>query len=326
MNLVISTPFHYPIIRDFVNISSNNDFRFIAKSHSDHTSQLMSCAIMIGRGLNMLEKYTFSQHDLTDITVIKCGTEDCMPGHCWGPGVRSHFVLHLIISGKGKFRTVDREYNLTQGDIFLISPDTIAEYMADESDPWSYVWIGFRGLIADSLCREAGLHSRQPIGKSEHVDKLVDIIRSMLKFSSGARQHELMRIALLYQFFSDLIDQNSHTFSSIETRQEEYLRQAIRYIENNYADEITVRAIASHVGLDRSYLYSLFQRYLKITPKAYLTRYRMTKAGELLRTSLTIGEVAHSVGYSDPLLFSKAFKREKGKTPSNYRRELEKNL
>ncbi len=274
----------------------------------------------------MLEKYTFGQHDHTDITVIKCGTEDCLPGHNWGPGIRSHYVLHLITSGQGVFSTGNCEYKLAKGDIFLICPDIVAEYRADDADPWSYVWVGFRGLIADSLCREAGLNSKHPVCKSDSNSRLADIIRRMLKFSSGSRQHELMRIALLYQFFADLIDQNTQTPSSIETRQEEYLRQAVRYIENNYADEITVSGIASHVGLDRSYLYSLFQRYLQITPKAYLTRYRMTKAGELLRTSLTIGEVAHSVGYSDPLLFSKAFKREKGKTPSNYRRDLEKNL
>ncbi|NLW12725.1 MAG: AraC family transcriptional regulator [Clostridiaceae bacterium] len=274
----------------------------------------------------MLEKYTFGQHDLTDITVIKCGTEDCLPGHSWGPGIRSHFVLHLITAGQGMLKTGKNEYLLERGDIFLVSPDTIAEYRADHEKPWSYVWVGFRGLIADSLCREAGLNPRQPVTKSEIIDKLADIIREMLKFSGGSRQHELLRIAMLYKFFAGLIDQNNQAASSIETRQAEYLRQAVRYIENNYADDISISGIASHVGLDRSYLYSLFQRFLHITPKAYLTRYRMTKAGELLRTSLSIGEVAHSVGYSDPLLFSKAFKREQGITPSNYRRDLEKNL
>lgn len=274
----------------------------------------------------MLEKYTFGQHDLTDITVIKCGTEDCLPGHTWGPGVRSHFVLHLVTSGQGILRQVGLEYRLAKGDIFLVSPDVIAEYRADDSDPWSYVWVGFRGLIADSLCREAGLHIKQPIRKTESSDRLANIIRQMLKFSGGSRQHELLRISFLYQFFADLIDQCKQSPASIETRQEEYLRQAVRYIENNYADDITISGIAAHVGLDRSYLYSLFQRYLHITPKAYLTRYRMAKAGDLLKTSLSIGEVAHSVGYSDPLLFSKAFKREIGKTPSNYRRNPEKIL
>ncbi|MDD2374781.1 MAG: helix-turn-helix domain-containing protein, partial [Eubacteriales bacterium] len=45
-----------------------------------------------------------------------------------------------------------------------------------------------------------------------------------------------------------------------------------------------------------------------------------------LHTSLSIGEIANSVGYNDALLFSKSFKKEKGVTPTKYRRQTEKNL
>jgi transcriptional regulator GlxA family with amidase domain len=72
-------------------------------------------------------------------------------------------------------------------------------------------------------------------------------------------------------------------------------------------------------------LYTLFQNALGISPQQYLARYRIAKAVELLQlTSLPIESVAISCGYSDPLVFSKAFKLEKGISPSTYRKSLPK--
>ena len=57
-------------------------------------------------------------------------------------------------------------------------------------------------------------------------------------------------------------------------------------------------------------------------PQEYLTNYRLTQAAELLAiTDISIESVALSCGYSDPLVFSKAFKAKNGITPSQYRRK-----
>ena len=54
-------------------------------------------------------------------------------------------------------------------------------------------------------------------------------------------------------------------------------------------------------------------------------RFRMARAAQLLRENeLSVGEVARSCGYPDPLTFSKAFKRTMGVTPSQYRRGARK--
>lgn len=274
----------------------------------------------------MLEKYTFGQQEQTDLSVYNCGIEDCLPGHSWGPAIRGHYILHLVRSGCGTFTSNGQTYNLKQGDIFLITPAKAAQYQADLSNPWSYVWVGFRGLMADGLCREAGLNENHPVTSISNTDNLIEIIKEMINFPGGSRQHELTRLSLLYRFFADLLTISEDRSLSVETRQTEYLRQAVRFIEANYAETISVRDIAAHVGLDRSYLYTIFQRFMQTTPKEYLTRFRMSKASELLHTSLSIGEIANSVGYNDALLFSKSFKKEKGVTPTKYRRQTEKNL
>ena len=83
---------------------------------------------------------------------------------------------------------------------------------------------------------------------------------------------------------------------------------------------IRVTDIADYVCINRSYLYTLFRKELHMSPQEYLSNYRLTRASELLIvTDLSVESVAFSCGYSDPLVFSKAFKAKTGQTPSRYR-------
>lgn len=269
----------------------------------------------------MLEKYVFDQPDQTDLYMYNCGVEDCQPGHHWGPGVRDHFIVHIVVAGKGLFNMGQHCDVLEAGAAFIITPGAVAEYQASADEPWSYLWVGFRGLLAESLCLEAGLSTRHPVIRLQDTRQYEQLVRAMLHLSQAGRINELRRLALLYEFMSNLIaEPGQENQISSETMQEEYLKRAIQYISLNYAGEITVRSIAAHVGLDRSYLYSLFRKHLLLTPKSFLTRYRINKAVELLKTSLSVGEIARSVGYGDALLFSKVFRKEKGISPSEYRK------
>lgn len=101
-----------------------------------------------------------------------------------------------------------------------------------------------------------------------------------------------------------------------------YVRKAVEFIQNNYADPVRVKDIADYVGVNRSYLYTLFQDNLQLSPKEYLTNFRLTRAAELLQlTDLSVETVAMSCGYQDALGFSKIFKAKMGITPSAYRKE-----
>ena len=58
-----------------------------------------------------------------------------------------------------------------------------------------------------------------------------------------------------------------------------------------------------------------------ISPQKYLINFRLNQACKLMKnTELSIAEISRSVGYQDPLYFSKLFKKEKGLSPSKYRK------
>ena len=80
--------------------------------------------------------------------------------------------------------------------------------------------------------------------------------------------------------------------------------------------------IADFCGLNRSYFGKIFRENLGKTPQEFLISYRMSKATELLRlTTLSIGDIANAVGYTNPLHFSRAFKNVYGFSPREWRGE-----
>ena len=146
----------------------------------------------------------------------------------------------------------------------------------------------------------------------------------MIDTKQLSKGKEIRLLGLLYEFLSQLVETAEASLTEKNNTKEEYVKTALEYIRMNYSRKITIAEIARNTGLDRSYLYSLFNEYINASPQEYLIGFRMEKACELMRTaSLTIGDIARSIGYDDPLMFSKAFKKVKGLSPREFRRTLE---
>lgn len=100
-----------------------------------------------------------------------------------------------------------------------------------------------------------------------------------------------------------------------------YIRQAIRYLEENYMKEVTSGIVSESLGISESYLCKIFKKETGYTFVDYLTHYRMKKAVMIMeKDSPKIYELAYLVGYNDPHYFSSIFKKITGMSPSSYRR------
>ncbi len=273
----------------------------------------------------MLEKYYISKKDNTDLNAYRCGIEECMPNHSWGPGVRDHYIIHLIISGKGCFTANGKTHNLEAGQGFLICPGEIVSYKADSIMPWKYSWVGFHGLKAQQIINRAGLSIDVPTFRYNERDLLVESLDEMINEARSRRPSDLMLSGLLYQFLARLVKSLDpwKSFTAKNSDSSIYVSKAVEYIEKTYSGPLSVSGIAHHLKIDRSYLSTLFSRHLGISPRDFIINYRINKACELLGNPLlSISDVARSVGYDDPLQFSKTFKKEKGVSPSHYRTEI----
>jgi AraC-like DNA-binding protein len=99
------------------------------------------------------------------------------------------------------------------------------------------------------------------------------------------------------------------------------VRRATAYIEEQYAEPIDRDDIARHVAISPDYLTDCFHQELGITPIAFLTRYRIRRAREMLEnTDQMITEIAMATGFSAVSHFTRTFHREVGMSPRAYRR------
>lgn len=99
------------------------------------------------------------------------------------------------------------------------------------------------------------------------------------------------------------------------------VRLAMGYIHQKFAESVSRRDVARHIGITEDHLTFCFRQELGTTPIMYLHRYRINQAKHLLRESRqTITEIASSVGFSDSGYFSRIFHRETGMSPEAFRR------
>ncbi|WP_319001890.1 AraC family transcriptional regulator [Clostridium algoriphilum] len=257
-----------------------------------------------------------------DLIVYHYGMENCKPSHSYGPALRDHFLLHYIISGSGTFVLDGKSYNLHENQGFLICPDVITYYEASSKDPWIYTWIGFRGIKAETFLKNIKLDKDNPVFKckGDIIKKCFEEIRHSSTYKLG---YELRLQGYLNILLSELTEQSEAAKTKGDGQKKNYIKKSIQFIETNYSRSMSIESLASYIGLNKNYLSTIFSELLGIPPQEYLIKYRVNKACKLLSNKdLTISEISRSVGYDDPLGFSKIFKQIKGVSPKSYRQAL----
>ncbi|MDS0527052.1 AraC family transcriptional regulator [Clostridium sp. SHJSY1] len=257
-----------------------------------------------------------------DLIVYQGGMEKCKESHSYGPAVRDHFLIHYILEGSGTFYVDGKSYKLHKNQGFLICPDVITYYEANDKTPWTYTWIGFRGIKAENYLEFAGLDRYNPIfeyKQSNFVEKCFENMREAAKLKYG---RELRLQGLLSIFLSELIEKAEKNVELGSSYKDIYIKKTLQYIDRNFARKIKISEIAESIGLNKNYFSSFFRENFGISPQEYLIKYRINKACELMKNeALTISDISRSVGYNDPLAFSKIFKKVKGKSPKKYRQD-----
>lgn len=257
-----------------------------------------------------VNKIIINQH-YSDINPRLCGMEECTSGHYYGPTTRELWLLHFVVSGKGKFKTERGEYQLGENDMFVIRPYDVTYYEADKKDPWTYIWIGFScgTKLPDTLLENDVLH----------VPFLANIFRDCFSaedLPENGRGYEAYVCAAIWQMISLLEKRELYSMDMTE----HYIRSALDIIDSEYATGITVEDIAARLHLNRSYFSTMFTKIMGVTPKDKIASVRMHKAAELLcERSFDVSVVARSMGFPDVFSFSRAFKRYHKLSPSEYR-------
>ena len=128
----------------------------------------------------------------------------------------------------------------------------------------------------------------------------------------------MMRQYKLYKIMKTVIDiysNNSGNFS--------LLRQAVKYIEEHYAENFKISFMAEKFNMSESYFRKLFRDFAGLLPVEYRNGLRVEHAKELLsRNAVSVSEVARAVGIEDQFYFSRIFKESEGISPIQYKKKL----
>ncbi len=268
-------------------------------------------------------KNNFKPRDkqMMSLSVYNVGFQKCGPGYQWGPGVRDHYLIHHIVSGKGCYEVNHRVYELKAGDSFLVYPLVPVVYRADGAEPWEYYWVGFSGTDAATILRSTDFSEETPvIHQAGYSDQIRRQILHIYEARGNDLEHSVEMTGRLYTTLSLFIKYCSQP-KKREDSYQSYVQRAVAYIASHYSYPITIEEIASYVGISRSHLFRAFQTRLSMSPKEYLSAYRIRQACSLLKDSdLSVTAIARSVGFENSLYFSRVFHKITGAAPTDYAR------
>ncbi|MFE5319019.1 AraC family transcriptional regulator [Paenibacillus sp. NPDC056579] len=257
-----------------------------------------------------------------ELAVLFSGQAQTKPQHRVGPQVLDYYLVHYVVSGRGTFRCMGTDYHLEKGSSFFIFPGELVSYASDETDPWCYRWIGFKGNQVDQLLSSIGISQHEPVSSTKSPRKMSTLflqVEQTLKkrLSHCDMQSQGYMRLIMAEYGQDASRDPIATEEASGIQQQ--VEQAIRWLTLQYHQPISIESMAHSLGYHRTHLSKMFKQHTGMAPMNFLLKIRMERAKILLLESLTIEQVASSVGFSDPLYFSKQFKKWYGRSPSEYR-------
>lgn len=253
--------------------------------------------------------------------IYQLGYEACKPDHAFGACIRDFFVFHFVVSGKGFFKVKNKTYNLKRGDGFLVPAGMVFEYYADPNDPYEYYWVGFNSVNSEEIMQNLGFLTDDIYVR--HADDFEKMKSLMVELCGGDDCDGQNYLTILGRFYNLLgyLAKNNPVFGSGKTST--IMNKLVLFVENNYADDISIESMAEYVNLHRSNVYRLFKSVYNTSPQKFLADYRIDRALYLLKNSeLSIKEIAYATGFSNPSYFCKMFKKKHLKTPQEARKLL----
>lgn len=268
---------------------------------------------------------TASAHRPYEFIVHNAGHDTVAAGSTgYGPMLRDYSVLRCCTAGRGTLTINDMKFNVTQGQCYVIlAGDVVSEQAASDCD-FSISFVTFLGIKSIPYFNMLGITSQMPFFPPNICSICQDITDTLSREigSSVTRENEFLRCSRAYwamqKLYSPVREQIARKQKN-KSVQQQYLENALVFMENHYTSKITVSDIAAHIGINRSYFYTLFKQYTGISPQEHLTRLRISKACELFSfPHATVVNVANALGF-EPSVFFRHFKRITGVTPTEYK-------
>ena len=254
------------------------------------------------------------------------------PWH-WHPEIE----LTWIMSGQIEYFVNDKKYLLKEGEgLFCNSNSLHSGYMKDGKD-CNYLSVTFHPRFiygyensllqtkyVDFITSNESWHSLMLGTETDWHQDIICQIRTIYQMSQAVLpDYELQVHLILTEIWQKLFLYYSSLPVS-EHRPQKHLarlKDILSFIQEHYAQELTLDEIAEHVNICKSECCRFFKKYMKMTIFDYILFLRIQNSLPLLREGESVTKIASMTGFSTSAYYGQIFKRYMGCSPSQYRRE-----
>ena len=262
----------------------------------------------------------------TPLVVGSCGTyrlktRPKLPT-CWQKGRRDYQILY-VANGKPHFWFDGKEEIVSAGYMVLYKPEEIQKYVYYLEDNPEVFWIHFTGSDVKNILAYHGISLDEHVFYCGVLPDYKALFRKIIQELQLCRYGYEDYIASLFNDILLLVDRQQHEQKKATGNVQEQIERAAAYFNENYNTKISIDDYAESLHISTNWFIHNFKQYAGMSPAQYILSLRMVNAQSLLeRTTYNIKEISEIVGYENPLYFSRVFKKEIGKSPTQYRKEM----
>ncbi len=231
----------------------------------------------------------------------------------------SSFELYYMKEGKCNYFIEDRSYDVVSGDIILIPAGTIHRTNYNTKTHSRYL-INFSeefisSEIFHAVLKLGYLYSNRAL--SVHIDTIFSMIEEEYVRNDTLSIHALKT----YTEQLLLLMVRSGNEKKRESDGNVIVEGAVKYIQENYMNEVRLSAVAKLMNVSTEHLSRIFKKETGFGFNEYLTLYRLQRAEHILvnEPGRAVGEIAYFCGFNDSNYFSYKFKQKYGISPTKAR-------
>lgn len=262
----------------------------------------------------------------TPLVVGSCGTyrlktRPNLPTY-WQKGRRDYQILY-VANGKTHFWFDGKEEIVSADHMVLYKPEEIQKYVYYLEDNPEVFWIHFTGSDVKNILAYHGISLDEHVFYCGVLPDYKALFRKIIQELQLCRYGYEDYIASLFNDILLLVDRQQHEQKKATGDVQEQIERAAAYFNENYNTKISIDDYAESLHISTNWFIHNFKQYAGMSPAQYILSLRMVNAQSLLeRTTYNIKEISEIVGYENPLYFSRVFKKEIGKSPAQYRKEM----
>lgn len=236
------------------------------------------------------------------------------------PDGRLDYQLVIVLEGRALFKHNGRDILLKSGEAIVLPPKIKNHYLFYPDN--NIIWLHFTGASAAAILKEYAIEGyvKYYAPDADALLRCAEHIIDELHLKRVGYMHicnaELLTILTLIKRRTDnRLNSGSDSFSP-------ELTAVLEDMKTHFAENKDITEFAKMCNLSSSRFAHLFTAKVGTSPYKYLLNLRIRQAKYLLlNTNLSVSDIAKSVGYDDPLHFSRIFKKHEGRSPTQYKKD-----